>query len=87
MSTDLFLSSSGLALDALAAVVPPSCRREVERAPDPRLESDATVLGVSLEFRTGLSPPEDASARDGRFGASSIPSDASRLSRVAIDRT
>ncbi len=44
MSTDLFLSSSGLALDALAAVVPPSCRREVERAPDPRLESDAAVL-------------------------------------------
>src|SRR5260370_3362892 len=43
-ATDLFLSSSGLALDALAAVVPPSCRREVERAPDPRLESDAAVL-------------------------------------------
>jgi hypothetical protein len=44
MPTDLFVAASGWPSDALAAAVPPSCRREVERAPSPRLEGDAAVV-------------------------------------------
>src|SRR2546430_8709048 len=44
MPTDLFIAASGWPPDALTAAVPPSCRRDVERAPSPRREGDALVV-------------------------------------------
>jgi hypothetical protein len=44
MTTDLFLAASGWPLAALADIVPPSCRREIELAPAPRREGAALRL-------------------------------------------
>ena len=44
MPTDLFLAASGWPPSALADVVPPSCRRDVQAAPAPRREGDDAVV-------------------------------------------
>jgi hypothetical protein len=44
MPTDLFLAASGWPSSVLADVVPPSCRRDVEAAPAPRLDGDEAVV-------------------------------------------
>ena len=44
MPTDLFLAASGWPPSALADVVPPSCRRDVQAAPAPQREGDDAVV-------------------------------------------
>src|SRR5437667_227373 len=43
MPTDLFVAASGWPSSALADVVPPACRRDVEAAPAPRRDGDDAV--------------------------------------------
>src|SRR3989442_1122838 len=44
MPTDLFVAASGWPSSALADVVPPACRRDVEAAPAPRRDGDDAVV-------------------------------------------
>src|SRR2546428_10912586 len=46
MPTDLFLAASGWPSSVLAGVMPPSCRRDVEAAPTPRLDDDDAVVDL-----------------------------------------
>src|SRR5207244_3825374 len=46
MPTDLFLAASGWPSSVLADVIPPSCRRDVEAAPTPRLDDDDAVVDL-----------------------------------------
>src|SRR2546428_5593407 len=46
MPTDLFLAASGWPSSVLAGVMPPSCRRDVEAAPTPRLDGDDAVVDL-----------------------------------------
>src|SRR5256886_15940111 len=47
MPTDLFLVASGWPPSALTDVVPPSCRRDVQAAPDSQREGDDGVVELS----------------------------------------
>src|SRR3989475_2308737 len=48
MPTDLFVAASGWPSSALADVVPPACRRDVEAAPAPRRDGDDAVVELPV---------------------------------------
>src|SRR5438876_239113 len=48
MPTDLFVATSGWPSSALADVVPPACRRDVEAAPAPRRDGDDAVVELPV---------------------------------------